>query len=742
MVNLKYLLSILSVCLSFLSVGLESVTFKGQVLTEGTNEAIPFANVYISSIDLGTTTNLDGSFEISADLPEQLVVRISAQNFETNIYTVKSSEYLNARLSPTHIDFEEVIISTPGSEIDNLNIFSVEKIRLNDGAAVNATNLTEAIANINGVQNASIGPGISKPVIRGLQGLRVLTLVNGVRIDNQQWGADHGIAVNRLGIESVEVIKGPSSLLYGSDAFAGVIYLKDAAFSSQNTMEVSAGTRFESVNMGTQSHLMYKISKNNVRFTAGGLYGNYADYQLPNGMYLSNSRFKQIGGKTTFAYNKGNYTTNVRYTYSRSRAGIPGHTHDSIFTAETFQTNKQERRDLIPTQIAENHIISWQNKWFLKKGEFKTQFSHTQNVLKEFEEKVTIAALNSRLTNTLLNLTYTHKFGNRFNLITGTQSYFQTHVNGKHWADQLILDYNQWDNGIYALGIYSLEKIKVQFGARIDHRILEVVEENFKENYVSPNFSVGISNKDQKNHFRANLSSGYRAPHASELFADGAHHGALRVEQGDINLVPEQSYQIDLSYEKKAEHISAIINPHYSYLTNYITLEQQDTLIDNLPVFNYIQFDEAQLFGVDFSIHYHPHFLHPLHIQSGYSYVRAASLSGINFNLIPQAKWDNFIQYKFNSKKNFAFEDINVHYQYFFEQNKVGNLETVSPDYHNVNIGINLKYKNLLTLALGLKNVLNASFTNHLSRLKNINTPQEGRNYFIQVNYKFKNKVK
>lgn len=718
------------------------VVFQGLVSDSITKRPIPFAKVYIPSLDLGTIADMEGKFQLESDLPEQITVRISASDYISKTIEVFPSKFLSIQLLGSHLDLEEITISAPGSELDNLNIFNIEKIELSNGAANNTSVLTDAIATINGVQTASIGPGIGKPVVRGLQGLRVLTLINGVRMDNQQWGSDHGIAVGKLGIGSVEVIKGPSSLLYGGDAFGGVIYLKDERFTTQNAQEITIGSRFETVNLGTQSDLLYKLSKNNLRFTAGFLHGNFADFKLPNGKYLKNSRFKQLGGKANLAYNKGNWTTNVRYTYSRTRAGIPGHTHDSIFTAETFQSENQNRKNVIPTQIAENHIASWQNKWFLKKGEFNILVSHTQNLLQEFEEKVTIAALNSKLNNTLLNLSFKYKFGNQFTLYTGTQSYYQTHINGKKWAEELIPNYNQIDNGLYTLGVLSLSKIKMQLGARLDYRVLNVSNENFNGSYLSPNFSVGISNKDINNQLRINISSGYRAPHVSELFADGAHHGALRIEKGNANLVPEQSYQVDVSFEKKGEHFSAIVNPHYSYLTNYITLEQQDTLIGTLPVFNYIQFSEAQLYGVDLSIHYHPHFIHALHIQSGFSYVRAASFDGRNLNLIPQAKLDNYLQYKFESKSDFKIEDINLQYQYFLEQNQIGLLETKSPDYHLLNLGVNLKYKEIFKISCGVRNVFNTSYTNHLSRLKNINSSQEGRNFYINLRYQFKNKLK
>ena len=178
----------------------------------------------------------------------------------------------------------------------------------------------------------------SKPVIRGMQGMRVVTFLNGMRINNQQWGGDHGLGISQVGMESAEVIKGPMSLIYTGDATGGLLYIKDGSFAPQNAYSIQMNTQFESVNKGSQNSLVYKVSGKKFRMSAAGIFSSYADYAYPDGGYLSDSRMQDYGGKFKLGYNSGKWNLELNYLYSNSRVGIPGHTHDSLATPESFSS--------------------------------------------------------------------------------------------------------------------------------------------------------------------------------------------------------------------------------------------------------------------------------------------------------------------------------------------------------------------------------------------------------------------
>lgn len=715
--------------------------FSGRVIDAETQQGIPGAKVWVRSVGAGVKTDSEGNFVIDFSLPESFQVVVSSEFFKSQVIDGTRGAEFNVLLEPSHLDMEDVIVSSPGGATRQENVFKVDRLKLNDLNAIQSSNLTEAISNINGVQSASTGVGISKPVIRGLQGIRVLTLLNGVRLDNQQWGGDHGMAVTQLGVSSVEVIKGPSSLLYGSDAFGGVIYLVDAPYPAQGEIEVNAQTRFESVNMGTSSTLQVGMAKKRLKFNISGLFSNYADYQLPNGKFLENSRFGEQGGKLALGYSNRNWVTHLRYTYSNARAGIPGHSHDSIPDPLSFQVDSQDRERTIPVQLTTNHLLSWENKWFKGKNTYSLTLANTLNRLTEYEEKVTIPGLDILLNNTMLNLQFLRSFSDKVKWYTGVQSINQINRNIDGAYDTLIPSYDLFDIGMYSLVYAKLGKYDVQAGLRADTRFLNVKDLDFERTYFSPNFSLGAVRNWDQNLLRLNVSSGYRAPHVSEMLSDGQHHGSLRYEKGEVDLDPEYSVQFDLSYEHESEHLNIIINPFYNYLLNYISLNPQDSLVDGMPLYKYEQATKGQLYGFDLGLHYHPHFAHFVHLETSYSYVRAAEASGRNFSLIPQARVNTFLKFDLDMNGVVKIDDVVLQHQYFFEQNFVAQLEESSPSYHLINLGINASVgkNDIFLISMGVKNLLNTEYINHLSRLKNINTPHPGRNFYITVKYQFSN---
>jgi len=716
---------------------------SGRVVDATTNEGIPSASIVIKSIGVGTFSDIDGYFNLSSSLPNEFEVEISLATFETQFIKAKRGDTLLIKLNEYHLDFEDVIVSSPGGGGARSNAFKVEHLKLKELNAIQSSNLSEAISNINGVQQASLGIGISKPVIRGMQGLRVLTLLNGMRIENQQWGGDHGMAVSQLGVESVEIIKGPSSLLYGGDAFGGVVYLIDAPYAKQNTQEINVNSVFETVNMATTNTLSYKVSKGIFRLNLAGLYSNNADYQLPNGKYAQNSRYINQGAKLGIGISKKNWVAHLRYIYSNDRVGIPGHTHDSIVDPSKFQVDNQSREFAIPVQKIQNHIASFENKFFLGKNELNILIGNTFNNLSEFEEKITIPGMQLKLNNSLLNVQFKSELNEFWKLIVGYQGMYQSNKNNTKAEEELIPNFNQLDNGIYSIAYFSKNKWNVQFGARYDNRNLNVAQKQFKTNYGSPNFSAGGTYNSTLSTVRLNLSTGFRAPHLSELFSDGIHHGTLRYEIGDRSLKSEYATQVDLSYEFHGEHIEFVVNPFYNYIQNYIQIEPIDTIIDGAKVFLYNQSADVNLYGIDAGFHYHPHFAHWLHLESSYSYIRGESFSGSSLSLMPQARINSFLKVNFSGKKKFKIDQITLQHQFYFQQSKVTEYETVSRDYHLLNFGMDFLWnlKTPIRIGIGAKNILNTSYINHLSRLKNIDLQHPGRGFYIKIDYTINNNL-
>ena len=367
-IQMKYIL--LLFVFSALSVKAQT-TLEGKVFDSISKSSVPYAEIYILELELFTRTDEAGHFFISSKLPNQYQVIVSALGYETQRLILQNKQTnIDFYLIESHQELEEVTISGPKGTLQRENAVHIERMNMKDLNQIATTTIGEAIAKIPGVYNTTTGIGISKPVIRGMQGVRVVSLLNGLRIENQQWGGDHGIGVTSLGIGSVEVIKGPASLLYGADALGGVIYYVDESYAAQNKLEVGLSSQNESNTLGTTNQFWVKKSGNNVRFSLAGSLSNHADYQLPSGRYAANSRFAENTVKSAFGWNRKNSVLNVRYTYNSTNVGIPGHTHDAVIEESKLKVAQQSRKQRLTYQDFKNHYLSIDNKWFMKRGKY------------------------------------------------------------------------------------------------------------------------------------------------------------------------------------------------------------------------------------------------------------------------------------------------------------------------------------------------------------------------------------
>ena len=717
--------------------------FKGKILDAETKEGIPFANIYIKGIQVNAISDSIGNFSIDVPLPKEINVLFGASFYESKLMKVNSLKFISVDLIKSHLELDEVLLRPKSGTMQRDNIIRVDRLLIKDLNTIPVSNLSEALSNINGVQEASMGPGISKPVIRGMQGVRVLSVLNGMRLENQQWGADHGLGISQLGIGALEVIKGPNSLLYGVDAFGGVVYIEDEKFESQNVYSANINSKFESVNLGYTNSAVIKLSKKKFRFNLGALHSSFSDFQMPNGKYLEDSRYEDMGVKTRISYNTNNWVMNMYYMFSHSYNGIPGHTHDSIPDSESFMSDFQNRQRDIPAQNINNHLFQLNNKFFLGKNKIDLMLGYTNNSLNEYDEKFTIPGLGMSLQNILYHLRYNITSGS-WTIKSGIQGMYQINKNIAEAEEQLIPDFKQLDNGIYSMISYKTNSnFSFQFGGRYDLRNLDA-SDDFSSIYSSPNFSIGGKyefGSTNKNTLLLNISSGFRAPHVSELLVNGKHHGALRYEVGNPNLESERALQFDLNYELNNEHLSFVFNPYYNYINNYTQILAQDSIVENLPLFNFEQIDEAQLYGFDTKIHFHPHFAHWLHLEGSYSLIYGESLNrSENIALIPQPRLNFVLRVKFKKRFKFNLEEIVVQNSHFFAQNRVTTYETTSSGYDLSNIGLKFKWfiKTPLEINFGVKNIFNTEYINHLSRLKNIGVFNPGRNFYISLNYLIK----
>ena len=714
---------------------------KGSILDLNSCEGLPFAKIYCIETQNGAIADSNGNWELENVINNQMTLQISASEYESKMIEVDNPNTdIIVELELAHIHLDEVIISTSDSKLQRYSTFPIDSRKIADLNKIENTNLVDALSNMPGIYNQSTGNGIAKPVIRGLSGMRVLTSLNGLRIENQQWGADHGFALFNLGIDRVEVIKGPSSLIYGADALGGVIYVGDEPYANANESEFKMNSKFETNSLATVNNISYKSSKNKLRFAVYGGYFNRADYGIPGNQFVTNSKNSGGSVKTAIGYNKKNWITNFRYQLLYFQNGLPGHTHDANPDVSSFLNDNQSRSYNIPAQKITNHLAQWENKIYFKNDELVAQLGFTSNELKEYGEKVSVAGIDMTLQNYSYNLRWKHQFNKHFELVSGSQGMFQSNTNGRYAEEVLVPNADFVDLGAFSLLKGTFNIWNIQAGARYDQRSVTTLEsvDPFAKTFSGVNYSAGISRSSKNFTTRLNASSGFRPPHVSELLANGVHHATMQYLIGDVNLDSERANQIDFYFGSHFDHLEIVINPFINQINNFVFKDPTGNTdsTSGLPLFNIKQTD-ALLSGGDIAIHYHPHIAHWLHLESNFSLLSAQDISNNSLPFTPQNRINNIVKVDFNSDKNLKINSLSAQYVYFFEQNKVAIYEQTSDAYQLINLGCNgsLLTKHKIDFSFGVNNLLNAKYIDHLSRLKPYEIANPGRNFYIKLNF-------
>ncbi|MDU8886925.1 TonB-dependent receptor [Yeosuana sp. MJ-SS3] len=725
-------------------------SITGSIKEANTNNNIPFVNIYIPQLEKGTISDENGTFTLNNIPPGNYKVIFSIIGYETlskNI-EVPQIEDLQIVLNPSAIEMEEIIVSTPFHKLQSENVMKVEKENINDLKANGAVTLADGITDIAGVESISTGLSISKPVIRGLSSNRVLVYTQGVRLENQQFGDEHGLGINDAGIESVEVIKGPASLLYGSDALGGVLYLNPERFAEANTNSGDVTFNYFTNTNGYTTNAGYKSSGDTFKFIFRGSLAEHSDYKTKD-YRVSNTRFGEKDFKTALGFQSTTFKTELRYNANIIKPGIP----------EDIGIQSTNKTPLPPYQEVTNHVLSSKSTIFFKNSSLNVNFGLLYNDRKEFEDEHEDdhedhdeevgqedekhedehhddlqPALQMKLKTFNYDIKYNLPMFGKFETIVGLQGMLQE--NSNYGEEQLIPDATTNDIGFLVVTHIHLNTSELEFGARYDHRSIDVLN-NINPNYKSFNGAAGIKTNLKENiTLRLNLATGFRAPNLAELTSDGVHHGSNRYEVGNVDLTYEQNFQTDLALEFKNEHVEVFANAFYNMVNNYIYLSPNGSFIDNTPVYNYLQ-NDAKLYGGEFGLHFHPHPLDWLHFESSFETVTGKQNNDDYLPLIPANTFSNTIRIEFNNQwlnKGYAFTKLRT----TLKQDKVSMFETQTNGYTLLSAGFGgtvKLFKKDLQLTISGNNLTNKRYINHLSRLKPEGIYNIGRNLSFGIQY-------
>ncbi len=761
--------------LLLLLLGVNSAIYAQEIsgyITDNQNKPLPNVDVFIEDLKIGTATNEEGYY-ILKNLPSTTVdITFSFLGYQTIHKIVEVTDTpvsLNITLEESVFNMDEVIIATPFQKLQSENVMKVEKASIAQLQSSGATSLSEGMNMIPGVESVSTGTGIGKPVVRGLRGNRVLVYTQGVRLENQQFGDEHGLGIDENSVESLEVIKGPASLLYGSDALGGVLYFNPIKFANTNEFDVHVNETFYSNTNGSKTALSLKKSWEQWKILATGFYNTHSDYRIPSGDRVTNTRFNELNFNAAVGYSNSLLSSELRYSKSLSEVGIT----EGIDHQETT-------KDLeVPYQDLDTDLLSLNTTFFLGDSKLITAFGYTVNNRLEFEEHhdehgeeeeheeeehgEEEAALDMKLRTFSYDIKWELPKKGNWETIFGIQGNSQKNTN--YGEEILIPNATTNDFGVLATTFYTSGKNSFQAGIRFDNRNVDTEfheidhghhegeteeeheEEEEEHNFEAisrsfSNFSVSAGYKTilgKALTTRINVASGFKAPTLAELTSNGVHHGTNRFEIGNADLNSERNIQADISLEYQSRHVELYANGFYNHINDYIFISPTGEVEEGNDVFEYVQ-DDAKLYGGEFGLHLHPHPADWLHFYSNFELVVGEQDNGDYLPLIPANKWTNTIRTDFQDAGVLKNPYLNFSLESTFTQNKVGMFETASAAYDifNFGFGTTFGFKTFsMDLNLNVNNLFDKAYVSHLSRLKNEGIQNMGRNFVTKVAFNF-----
>ena len=731
--NRKVLIAVIAL-MQLLQNGFAQGTLSGKVQDKTSGELLTGAQVYIPELKKGAIVNEKGSYLIKR-LPKGVFsIQVSFIGYTTITKKIRLTEGKNKMdflLSPGMISLNpDVSITAIGYSSQHENAIKVESIKIDRLQSNADIGIMQQLSYTPGLDLVAKGPGIATPVIRGLSLNNILVLNNGVRMENYQFSENHPFLVDEAGIDKVEVIKGPASLLYGSDAIGGVINFIKERPAPVGHLQADINTAYFGNTQGIESNVGIKSSSSGFSW---GLRANtqmHRDYRQADGKSVPNSRF-QKSGLSAFLGSKQKYGSFfLYYDYFKNQLGLPNPAID-------------ESNDYRPNQMFQNldyHLISSKNKIYLNslKLEFNASYQHNHRRLRGMTGQMvdmSLQALNYSLKAHIANTEKT-------SIIAGYQgSYIQ---NRNHPAPhQVIPDYSTNDNSLFVLAQYHLLKnLHLQSGLRYDMRNMQIhdlyfpdqnIYDDLQRYYNHLSFTLGGTyNIHDFVLIRANLASAYRSPNVAEISQSGIH--GTRYELGNINLQEQKSLEADLGLHIHKKTWVFDISGFYNNIANYIYLEQNgDTAQSVYPVYQYTQ-NDAVIYGLECGLEYAPFAF--ANIRSVYNYTLGEQKNGSYLPFIPQNKLR--FEIKLHQRKVAFFSNafFKLGMTYAFAQNHPSQFETASPDYFllNAGLGFDLKLgKQKLIVGIYGENLTNTSYIDHLSTLKDMGYYNMGRNIAVKV---------
>lgn len=714
--------------------------------TDGT----PLVDARVTVVEAGrsVSTGAEGIYLISGLPTGSYTLSYSAIGYAPHARRVTLSEAplsMDVALKPSLVELPPLQVTSTPTATDPLS--SPQPTAVIDGEnlhAAQAPSLGETLNTVAGVHSLSTGAGIGKPVIRGLTSNRVLILDDGQRMETQQWGDEHGPNIETANADRIEVIRGPASVLYGSDALGGVVNVIPKALPTaepgQSLLSGEATATYSSNTSEPDGALLLEGAHGNLGFRATLSGRDGGDVKTPD-YTLWNSGNQALGGSLAVG-TRGNWG-NVTATFSQRNEKIELTDEDPAESPlQRIATSRARLDATFPLGTSRLEVTGgWE-----------------QNRRREFEDDVTDAvALGLLSRNYTLDGRWYHAPLGTLSGVLGVSG-LRTTVD-KFGEETLVPNTRVNGVGFFAFEQWHHERWDLSFGARYDYRSLDLADTTIAEvpdsrSWNSVTGNVGLLVKlAEPVALVANVGRGFRAPSSFELFANGVHEGTFAFERGNADLKTEKSLNTDVALRVQTSNIALEVGGFVNWISDFIyTVPTDQTDAESgFPVYDVTQGD-ARLQGVEAAAQYHP--TRWLHFQGTADYVRGSNTStGNPLPSMPPLRATYSVRLEgrtighlrdpyllFGGETNGRQTRFDPQEAEFYAAAFDGaGYQSVGYTVMNAGLGFTLlPAPRDIHVDLLLRNLFDQRYANYLSRLKTFaEDPGQGRNLVLRVSSEF-----
>lgn len=658
---------------------------SGTITDQTNQQPLVGVSVYLPDLRQGATTDAQGRYTVN-NLPRgRFLVQVRLVGFSPVVKTldILGATTFSPALLPSVTELGTVLVTGVSASTEKRrNPVPTAVVGPNELRRRTANNIIDAIAHTPGVSQVTTGAAIAKPVIRGLSGNRVVTLNNGMRQEGQQWGDEHGIEIDEYSVDRAEIVKGPGSIMYGSDAMAGVINFISPDPVEEGKISGSYSGNYQSNNNLIANSLMNAGNLNGFNWQtrlsqkAAGNYRNRYDGRVYNSGFNELNLNGYVGVNKSWGYSHLNFSSfnqNLGLIEGErdaegnflKLAEIDGEDQEVTVTPDDLQGYSLSD----PRQKVNHLRFASQNNFILGGSRLTLNLDWQRNLRQEFghdhgadeeesehegEEHEEPDHEEASLIFDLQTIGYDLKYflpeKAGWNTTFGLGGMQQ--VNQNRGEEFLIPEYRLADVGVFGFTRKDFSNLHLSGGLRYDRRFINsealyLTDHNapttnpaeidqtkfiaFKRNFSNISGSAGATvDFSEKLSGKLNIARGFRAPNISELASNGRHEGTIRYEVGNPNLKPETSFQADAGLSLDTDHLTLDINGFNNNIQRYIFAEKLRSVAggdsisdpaDPAATFKYVQ-GNARLYGFEIGMDIHPHPLDWLHFENTFSLVR------------------------------------------------------------------------------------------------------------------------